>query len=403
MRRAHREDRGSILILVVAGLVAIVGVTSLAVDVGYLYVVRNQLQNAVDAAALAGAQGLLAQPGNYTAEGAAVRWAMEYAARNQADGQQVLLSSSEITFPRSNVILIDITRPARTFFARLFGIRQANIRVRAAAVVTPAVGGTGGWRPWAPPDQFGHGGICVTPEDDDHGPFTPNPHTWRGIAVNADYYKSPYDPEFQGQDLSLYRDCSPGSPTGFIAPRDVDGRYIELKSDSPEYPGNFYGLALGGRGADTYRENIIFGWGGTAQIGDTLTTEPGNMVGPTRQGVSALIAQDPNAQLRRDPVTRQWYVWSDRYPPNESPRIVPIFLFDPTIPSRGGRTTIRVANLGAFFIEGSDGRSVFGRFIAMRLPGAIAGTPAERPARQSSGASGYLIGTVQLADPDEYR
>ena len=127
------------------------------------------------------------------------------------------------------------------------------------------------------------------------------------------------------------------------------------------------------------------------------------MVGPTRQGVSALIAQDPNAQLRRDPVTRQWYVWSDRYPPNESPRIVPIFLFDPTIPSRGGRTTVRVANLGAFFIEGSDGRSVFGRFIAMRLPGAIAGTPAERPARQSSGASGYLIGTVQLADPDEYR
>lgn len=90
-------------------------------------------------------------------------------------------------------------------------------------------------------------------------PLTLTPHTWRGISVTADYYKSPYDPEFHGQDVSLYRDCSPGSPTGFIAPRDVDGRYIELKSDSPEYPGNFYGLALGGRGADAYRDNIIYG------------------------------------------------------------------------------------------------------------------------------------------------
>ena len=402
MGKERRWDRGTILILVAAGLVAILGATSLAVDVGHLYVVRAQLQNAVDAAALAGAHGLLAQPGNYTADGAAVRLAMEYAARNQADGQPVLLSIGEIMFPRSNVILIDITRPARTFFARLFGIRQAHIRVRAAAVVTPAIGGAGGWRPWAPPDQFGHGGICVTPEDEDHGPFNPNPHTWRGIAVNADYYKSPYDSEFEGQDLSVYRDCSPGSPTGFIAPRDVDGRYIELKSDSPEYPGNFYGLALGGRGADTYRDNIIYGWSGTAQIGDTFATEPGNMVGPTRQGVSALIAQDPNAELRRDPVTRQWYVWSDRYPPNESPRIVPIFLFDPRSPTRGGRTAIRVANIGAFFLEGSNGHSVFGRFITMRLPGAIAGVPAGRPARGSSGASGYLVGTVQLTDPNEY-
>jgi hypothetical protein len=388
--------------MVIAGLMAILGVTSLAVDVGYLYVVRAQLQNAVDAAALAGAHGLLAQPGNYTSDGAAVRLAMEYAARNHADGQPVLLSSTEITFPRGNIILIDITRPARTFFARLFGLDRAQIRVRAAAVVAPAIGGTGGWRPWAPPDQFGHGGICVTPEDDDHGPFNPNPHTWRGVSVNGDYYKSPYDPEFQGQDLSLYRDCSPGSPTGFIAPRDVDGRYIELKSGSPEYPGNFYGLALGGRGADTYRDSIVYGWGGTVRIGDTLTTELGNMVGPTRQGVSELIARDPNAQLRRDPVTRQWYVWSDRYPPNESPRVVPIVLFDPTGPARGGRTTIRVANIGAFFIERSDGHSVFGRFIAMRLPGAIAGVPAGRPARDSSGASGYLVGTVQLADPDQY-
>ncbi len=50
-------------------------------------------------------------------------------------------------------------------------------------------------------------------------------------------------------------------------------------------PGNFGGLALGGNGADVYRENIKNGYSAPITIGQWLVTETGDMAGPTQQGV----------------------------------------------------------------------------------------------------------------------
>lgn len=52
----HRE--GSVALIVALTLVALVGFSALIVDVGHLYLARSELQNAADAAALAGAQSL---------------------------------------------------------------------------------------------------------------------------------------------------------------------------------------------------------------------------------------------------------------------------------------------------------------------------------------------------------
>lgn len=404
MTRVKRE-KGSIFVLVTAGIVAFLGAVALSVDVGYLYVVRNELQNAADAAALAGAQGLMAQPGNYTEDGAAVRWAKQYAAANRADGQSVILATSEISFPRPDVILIDIRRPVRTFFSSIFGMRSVPVRVTAAATAAPAVGGSGEWRPFSGPDQFAHGSQCVTPLDGDHGPFNPNLHTWNGIEAR-DYYRSPYDSSLDNTDASNFSDCSGSAPTGFIAPRDVDGRLVELKLGSGSNagdgsPGNFYPVALGGTGASNYENNIRYGWGGTVRIGDILTTETGNMTGPTRQGVDYLISLDPSARLVTGPNGRM-YVWSDRYPPNESPRIVPIALFDPTDPPGNGRTTFRVANIGAFFIASVSGSRVYGVFIHRRLRNAVRGNRPNSTSTNTSGAAGRLLGTVELLNPAEF-
>ena len=57
MRRA-RGQRGQILPVVALALVALLGVTAFSIDVGYAYYAKRQLQSAVDAAALAGAQDL---------------------------------------------------------------------------------------------------------------------------------------------------------------------------------------------------------------------------------------------------------------------------------------------------------------------------------------------------------
>lgn len=53
-----RKQRGTALVFVVLTLITIFSFAALAIDVGYLFVVRNQLQNAADAAALAGANYL---------------------------------------------------------------------------------------------------------------------------------------------------------------------------------------------------------------------------------------------------------------------------------------------------------------------------------------------------------
>ena len=50
-----RSEKGAILFIVAAGMVVFIGMAGLAIDLGMLYNVKTDLQNATDAAALAGA------------------------------------------------------------------------------------------------------------------------------------------------------------------------------------------------------------------------------------------------------------------------------------------------------------------------------------------------------------
>jgi Flp pilus assembly protein TadG len=61
LKKFVQGAEGSIMVLTALGLVAFLGLASLAVDMGHLYVVRNELQNTADAAALAGASNLVKQ------------------------------------------------------------------------------------------------------------------------------------------------------------------------------------------------------------------------------------------------------------------------------------------------------------------------------------------------------
>src|SRR5215211_7413883 len=85
----HAEDRkGSILLLSAAALVALLGITALAVDCGYVVLVRTQLQCSADAAAMAGAGELLQQQINARYLDADVRTVTaEYAGLNEVGRQ----------------------------------------------------------------------------------------------------------------------------------------------------------------------------------------------------------------------------------------------------------------------------------------------------------------------------
>jgi hypothetical protein len=131
-------------------------------------------------------------------------------------------------------------------------------------------------------------------------------------------------------------------------------------------------------GGDRYRENIAHCNSMPVAIGDVLVTEPGNMIGPTQQGVRDLIAQDPSAS---------WDASLGRVVNSccaASPRWVPIPVFSPEayateeVDPTNGRFNFRVVNILGFFIEGMDGNDVVGRltlFPGMYNAGSGEATP----------------------------
>jgi hypothetical protein len=57
-----RDQKGAIIVVAALCLMMILGIAGLAVDLGYLYVVRCELQRAADAGAMAGAQSIYPYP-----------------------------------------------------------------------------------------------------------------------------------------------------------------------------------------------------------------------------------------------------------------------------------------------------------------------------------------------------
>lgn len=150
-----------------------VGMLALAVDVGYLMSGRGQLQNIVDASALAAAQGLrmaIEPAGSHSEQEALVhRLARDMALLNplrRADGLGPITFSDEdiqIEYPPNYPI-----QPARvivshrlslpTIFGNVFGISSMKISAAAIADTMVVDGGTGMvsgcWRPILIPDTF---------------------------------------------------------------------------------------------------------------------------------------------------------------------------------------------------------------------------------------------------------
>jgi Flp pilus assembly protein TadG len=84
-RKFIQATEGTIMVLTAVGLVAFLGFASLAIDMGHLYVVRNELQNVADAAALAGANQLIVeQDGEAVRDSAAAQQAVMDVAQTQA-------------------------------------------------------------------------------------------------------------------------------------------------------------------------------------------------------------------------------------------------------------------------------------------------------------------------------
>ncbi|GFE58410.1 hypothetical protein AOG1_22900 [Geobacter sp. AOG1] len=85
-----KDKKGIALVYIALMLVVIMAFVGLAIDIGYMYVAKGQLQNAADAAALAAATQL-PDSTNVKAE------AKKFAASNKAAGESVTITDSDIT------------------------------------------------------------------------------------------------------------------------------------------------------------------------------------------------------------------------------------------------------------------------------------------------------------------
>jgi hypothetical protein len=344
--RSHRwvhSQKGNALLMITVAAVAIFAFAALAIDGAILMATRTQLHNAADAAALAGATGLI--DGD---QSVATQRAIDFAGYNEAfkdASDPVVIDESDISFPEADVIRVSTHRTAargdalRTFFMRVID-PSSNNRANMTAVASARIYDICSSRclkPWAIPDRWG--------DTDGNG-------EWDAGEI--------YDP----------------IATGYVAPADV-GTSIVLKVGNPQQaitPGIFYPIDFpplndpGGENPLTggsWYETWIAGCSPyTIEVGDQLQLEPGNMVGPTRHGMDDLVAQDPGAYWNASTQSIEGSAYG------LSPRVGLIPFFDPTLAPASGRNYVTVAKIGAFFIESvGPGSQVVGRFIQITTQG----------------------------------
>ncbi len=285
MRYFTKDEKGSVLAL--SAFIMFLGFLfcAPAIDGSHIFVARNQLQSAADAAALAGASGLLISKSEATVR------AIDFASFNTCIKQSVSISPGHIFFPKSNRIRVRTERDLDLFFAPVIGLHTAHVTAVAEAEAGNVVGADK-LKPWAVPkmSQWPVGTMVMIKSGSLGAPAT-NP---------SFFYPVNYPPLNRGRPVP---------------------------------------------GAGEYRYNIRHGSKEEIFINDIPQVEPGNMVGPTKQGVDYLISLDPSAYFDFNSNS----VKNSDYPGYSSPRNIRIPLYDPNNPPDSGKKTSRLSVLPLFF------------------------------------------------------
>lgn len=278
------EENGQVMALVAVLMSVLLGMTALTLDIGRVQWTKASLQNAADASALAGAQGLL----NDNAEDTAI----DYAELNGIPDTDISVNPTNNDPTKCEVVC---TRNVTYTFARVLGFTDADVSARAVAGISSVNSVSGGALPL-------------------------------GVEQQDFVY---------GQTYQLKENAGAG-----------------------QYHGNFGCLALGDKnGANRYRDNLKYGYDGTLTVGDKVDTEPGNMAGPTVDGMNYRINQDPTATY----TTVQ----------KGSPRLGVVPVVDTM--DVNGRKEVTIVGFAVFFLESAntEGKgnnakaAIYGKFMEM--------------------------------------
>jgi Flp pilus assembly protein TadG len=158
-QRLKGNESGQSIVIIAFAMVAIIGMAALVLDGGYAYLERRRVQNAADAAALAGARGLMKPESETT-----IRLMIdEYAVRNgitspstnikayfvDAANQIVPNTQQEVGHnnntvpPTASGILVQASEQHATFFAQVIGFPMMNVSAVAQAGLEAVANTTG--------------------------------------------------------------------------------------------------------------------------------------------------------------------------------------------------------------------------------------------------------------------
>jgi hypothetical protein len=352
-RAGKRGERGSVLAISTLGMLALLLATGMCVDVSHLYLVKNELQNAADSAALAAAASLNSDDGGITkATDVAVSALNNY----EFNKKGATVTRTDVRFAvnlgdfdagidynetgakavASKIRFVKITVPAKPvniFFASVVLGGSHNIGAEAI------------------------GGMSVAPNYFEHIlPVT--------VITSND-----------GQDIL---------PGNMYTIRRAPGNAVT--------PGNYQILAIDGSGASDDRTGLANGVQKEVGVGDVVQTKPGVSAGAVRQGINTRFgdygggldpAQYPPDMNVQENITYQQYldtqqaggqaganfqspsrgtgVWGRRVV------LIPIIKqseFD------NGRDSVQIFKIGAFFIRtsvgGGNGGDIQVEYIGLR-------------------------------------
>ena len=265
-----RRESGQALVLAAAAMVLILGMAAMTIDVGMLLQERRDLQNAADAAALAGVQDLPASPAD------AVDSATTWAEQNGIGAGELEGVTVSTTYAEDDTVTVQVERDVPWLFARVLGRGSDTVHAHAVARV-----GSPEWAenvmPWALKESihldvtYGEevtlkysagegesGAKCNNAIDDDGDTKVNDGCPASGAAESGAQCDNAIDDDGDGK---VNDGCAAGGTSGNYGMLDLGG----------------------GKGCDSYRDNIVSG--ADVTVNSLVPTEPGNCVGPTEQGL----------------------------------------------------------------------------------------------------------------------
>jgi hypothetical protein len=350
------DERGISTMLVGFAFVGFLGASTLALDIGMYMTSRSQAQNSADAGALAGAVALVFNDyDDRSPSGPAVTSAVSAAAANEVMRGAVDVGPADVTFPlgptgQNNRVRVWVDRSVPTLMGWIFDMDAIDIKAAAVAEASPANAATC-LLPFTIPDKWNE--ITAPPFDED---------------AAFDMYDK------KGKLLNPRDVYTPGEyGTGYNA-QDDKGMLLRLKADNgSKVAPSFYNpwRMPGSSGADDYREAISGCNNSLVETQSPIDPEPGNMVGPTSQGINDLMAQDPLAYWD----TGCTCIKGSAFP--ISPRLRALPLYDPVYYAEGkhngSNASLKVTNFLGVFVIGMQGNEVLARVHP--VTGLVSGNP----------------------------